>query len=106
MDGTTDAMDMNLGKLWEMVGQGGLACCSSWGGKESDRTGQPNNSKNRALRPQGWVSSGQTTNKEGAQPHPSADNWVKDLRARPYPLEQDRRSKKNHSSWELEQKPY
>ena len=28
----TDAVDMNLGKLQEMVrGQGGLACCSQWG---------------------------------------------------------------------------
>ena len=27
LDGITDAMDMNLGKLWEMV-KGSLACCS------------------------------------------------------------------------------
>ena len=26
-------------------GQGGLACCSSWGGKESDMTGRLNNNK-------------------------------------------------------------
>ena len=81
LDGITDAMDMNLVKLWEMVrdreawhegpwgckeyhrtgqlnssdkivcigsylgelrelvdGQGGLACCGSWGRKESDTT--------------------------------------------------------------------
>ena len=26
-----------------------------------------------------WVSSGQTTNREGTQPHPSADKWIKIL---------------------------
>ena len=30
----------------------------------------------RAFRLKGWVTSGQT-NKEGVQPHPSADNWIK-----------------------------
>ena len=34
MDGITDSMDMSLGKL----GQGGLACCNSWGLKELDTT--------------------------------------------------------------------
>ena len=29
-------------------GQGSLACCSPWGHKESDRTGQKNNNKNGA----------------------------------------------------------
>ena len=32
----TDLMDVGLGELWD--GQGGLACCNSWGGKESDTT--------------------------------------------------------------------
>ena len=36
LDGITDAMNMNLGKHGD--GQGGLACCDSWGGKESDTT--------------------------------------------------------------------
>ena len=36
LDRITDSMDMSLGKLGE--GQGGLACCSSWGCKESDLT--------------------------------------------------------------------
>ena len=38
--GITDSMDMSLSELWELVGngQGGLACCNSWGRKESDKT--------------------------------------------------------------------
>jgi len=39
LNGLTDAMDMNLGKLWEMVRvQRGLVCCSPWGHKQSDTT--------------------------------------------------------------------
>ena len=39
LDGITDSMDMGLGKLWGVGdGQGGLACCSPWGHKESDTT--------------------------------------------------------------------
>ena len=35
LDGITDSMDMSLSELRELVnGQGGLACCDSWGGKE------------------------------------------------------------------------
>ena len=40
LDGITDSMDMSLGKLRD--GQGGLACCSPWGCKESDTTEQLN----------------------------------------------------------------
>ena len=38
--GITDSMDMSLSELWELVGngQGDLACCNSWGRKESDKT--------------------------------------------------------------------
>ena len=40
LDGITDAMDMNLGKLQEMVrDREGLACCSPWGRKEWDPNG-------------------------------------------------------------------
>ena len=43
LDGITDSMDMGLGGLWELVmGQGGLACCGSWGHKELDMTEQLN----------------------------------------------------------------
>ena len=38
LDGTTDSMDMSLGKLGIGDGQGGLACCGSLGHKESDTT--------------------------------------------------------------------
>ena len=44
LDGITDAMDVNLGKLWEMTGgHGGLACWRQWGCKELDMTGRLNN---------------------------------------------------------------
>ena len=39
----------------------------------------------RFRRPQGWVTSGQTTNREGVQPHPSADNWIKALLSKTLP---------------------
>ena len=39
LDGITDSMDMSLSKLWGVGdGQGGLACCDSWGCKELDTT--------------------------------------------------------------------
>ena len=53
LDGITDSMDMSLSELRELVmdreawhaaidGQGSLACCDSWGPKESDTTEQLN----------------------------------------------------------------
>ena len=41
LDSITDSMDMSLGELHESGvgdGQGSLACCSSWGHKQSDTT--------------------------------------------------------------------
>ena len=39
MDDITDSTDMGLGELQELVmDRGGLVCCGSWGGKESDTT--------------------------------------------------------------------
>ena len=40
LDGITDSIDMSLSKLWEMVRQWILECCSSWGHKELDTTEQ------------------------------------------------------------------
>ena len=34
LDGITDAIDINVGKPWEMVRGRDLACCSPWGCKE------------------------------------------------------------------------
>ena len=44
LDGIIDSMDMSLSKQAPGVGdgQGGLACCDSWGHKESDLTEQLN----------------------------------------------------------------
>ena len=42
MDGIIDSMDMGLSKLWELVMDRGLVCCSSWGCEESDTTEQLN----------------------------------------------------------------
>ena len=40
LDGITYSMDMNLGKLQEMVrGQRGLVCCSPWVAKSRTRLG-------------------------------------------------------------------
>ena len=39
LDGITDSMDVGLSRLRQLVdGQEGLACCDSWGRKESDMT--------------------------------------------------------------------
>ena len=38
LDGIIDLMDVSLSELWELVMEGGLACCDSWGHKESDTT--------------------------------------------------------------------
>ena len=42
MDGITNIMDMGLGVD---DGQGGLACCGSWGRKELDMTERLNSSE-------------------------------------------------------------
>ena len=49
LDGITNSMDMSLSD-----GQGGLACCDSWGRKESDTTEQLNWTKCRQWRHQ-WI---------------------------------------------------
>ena len=43
LDSITDTVDVNLRQtLEDSKGQGGLACCSPWGRKESDRTERRN----------------------------------------------------------------
>ena len=42
-------------------------------------------SLHRACRPQGWVTSGQTTTREGVQSHPSVENWIKALLSKALP---------------------
>ena len=48
----TDAKDMSLERLWEMVAKewmkGGLACCNPWGCKESDTAGRLNSNSDIA----------------------------------------------------------
>ena len=39
LDGITGAKDMNSGKPGNSERQGGLACCSPWGCKESEKIG-------------------------------------------------------------------
>ena len=36
LNGITDSTDVSLSELRDGDGQGGLACCNSWGRKESD----------------------------------------------------------------------
>ena len=43
LDGITDSMDMNLGKLGDGEGQGGLVCYGPWSHKELDTIWQLNN---------------------------------------------------------------
>ena len=52
LDGITDSMDMNLGKLREMVRdreQGSLVCCSLWGLKESNTIWRLNDNNIRTI---------------------------------------------------------
>ena len=54
LDGITDAVDMNLGKLREMVRDGGPGC-SPWGHKKLDTSGQLNNSRTSAYHSPTWT---------------------------------------------------
>ena len=38
LDGITDSMDVSLSELGVGDGQGGLACCNSWGHKDLEMT--------------------------------------------------------------------
>ena len=56
LDGITDAMIMNLGKLQEMVRDGDLACYSPWGHKESNTMGRLNNHRHHHSSPREFLS--------------------------------------------------
>ena len=45
LDGITDSTNMNLSKLWEVVKDRSLICCSPWGRTELDTTERLNNIK-------------------------------------------------------------
>ena len=49
LDGITDSMSVNFGKLGDGEGQGSLACCSPWHRKESDKTWRLNNNNSSRL---------------------------------------------------------
>ena len=63
LDGITDSMDNGFG--WTPGvgdGQGGLACCGSWGHKESDTTEQLNCVKSLGFSIYGIISSAYSDN--------------------------------------------
>ena len=45
LNGITDPLYMNVNKLGDSEGQGSLACCSPWGGKDLDMTEQLNHNR-------------------------------------------------------------
>ena len=56
LDGITDSMDMFEQASGDGEGQGSLACCSSWGCKESDATYPLNNNRHWEARVKaGWT---------------------------------------------------
>ena len=50
LDGIADSMDVSLSELREFIGQGGLACCDSWGRKELDTTERLNGTEGHTAR--------------------------------------------------------
>ena len=54
LDGITDSVNMSLSKLWEMMNDGSLSCCSPSGYKESD-TNEPLNNNNMSMEAKGYV---------------------------------------------------
>ena len=77
-----------LNQNYLLVLEGLLWSCGSAGAHRRASSSSPGRSalakallklSHRASRRQDWVASGQTTTRQGAQPHPWADNWIKAL---------------------------
>ena len=80
-------------EVW--VGRGSLRGRGHWRWQTSEvllgslsPLGSHHQPYHRPCRLQGWVTLGQTTNREGVQPHPRADNCIKGLLSRLCPPEQ------------------
>ena len=83
LDGITNSMDMNLGKLRELVdGQWGVACCSSWGHKVSDRTERLNWTLKTTM---SAASTGQQKGPNSLQQHPTMFQKLNELGYRVLP---------------------
>lgn len=69
-----------MGHQWPDMGTGALAVVVLGGNVGiSPLLGDLQEPYHRACRPQNWAVSGQTTNREGAEPHSSADNEIKEI---------------------------
>ena len=68
LDGITNSMDLSLSKLGVGDGQGGLACCSPWGQKESDTTERLN-----------WTEVAQMVKNLPTCERPEFDTWFRKI---------------------------
>ena len=63
------------------TGMGELAA-AVWEGLLFNSFGGCHHPDHRAHSPEGWIALGPKTTREGAPPHPSADNWLKALQSK------------------------
>ena len=68
LDGITNSMDLSLSKPGVGDGQGGLACCSPWGRKQSDTTERLN-----------WTEVAQTVKHLPTCGRPGFDTWFRKI---------------------------